>query len=166
MREQFAPGNFLELSDSEKLSRKSFDNLPSGFKLTATSDLLTTLPVVRPVDYELSYLRRERIVPKGMIKLFVLAYNFLVKGSAVRQSGLSQQQQRISLNAPPQVELTQETFAIANAFDLKSHVTTASGPVLFATQAEAYQKQQALIAENPALAGQIQVVSNFELNPN
>src|SRR6185503_11170366 len=47
VREQFAPANFLELSDSEKLSRKSFDNLPSGFKLTATADLLTTLPVVR-----------------------------------------------------------------------------------------------------------------------
>jgi hypothetical protein len=166
VREQFAPGNFLELSDSEKLSRKSFDNLPSGFKLTATSDLLTTLPVVRPVDYELSYLRRERIVPRGLIKLFVLAYDRLVKGSAVRQSGLAQQQTRVSLNAPPQVGLTQETFAVANAADLKSHVTNASGPVLFATQAEAYQHQQELIAQNPALAGQIQVVSHFELNPN
>ena len=166
VREQFAPGNFLELSDSEKLSRKSFDNLPSGFKLTATSDLLTTLPVVRPVDYELSYLRRERIVPKGIIKLFVLAYERLVKGSAVRQSGLSKQQTRISLNAPPQVGLPQETFAIANAADLKSHVTNASGPVFFATQTEAYQHQQELIAQNPALAGQIQVVSHFELNLN
>lgn len=166
VREQFAPANLLELSDDEKLSRKSFDNLPSGFKLTATSDLLTTLPVVRPVNYELSYLRRERIVPKGLIKLFVLAYNRLVKGSAVRQSGLAQQQQRISLNAPPQVGLPKEAFAVANASDLKSHVTTADGPVLFATQAEAYQQQQALIAQNPALAGQIQVVSDFELNPN
>ena len=166
VREQFAPGNFLELSDSEKLSRKSFDSLPSGFKLTATSDLQTTLPVVRPVDYELSYLRRERIVPKGLIKLFVLAYDRLVKGSAVRQSGLAQQQTRISLNAPPQVVLPREAFAIANVADLKSHVTSADGPVVFATQAEAYQQQQVLIAQNPSLAGQIQVVSGFELNPN
>lgn len=166
VREQFAPANFLELSDSEKLSRKSFDNLPSGFKLTATSDLLTMLPVVRPVDYELSYLRRERIVPKGLIELSVRAYDRLVKGSAVRQSGLAQQQTRVSLNAPPQVGLQQETFAIANAADLKSHVTNGSGPVFFATQAEAYQQQQELIAQNPALIGQIQVVSHFELNLN
>lgn len=163
-REQFAPGNFLELSDSEKLSRKSFDNLPSGFKLTATSDLLTTLPVVRPVDYELSYLRRARIVPRGLVKLFVLAYDRLVKGSAVRQSGLARQQQRVSLNAPLQVGLPQETFAVANAADLKAHVTTAGGPMLFATEAEAYQRQQELVALNPALAGQLQVVSHFELN--
>jgi hypothetical protein len=166
VREQFAPANFLELSDSEKLSRKSFDNLPSGFKLTATSDLLTTLPVVRGVDYELSYLRRELIVPKGLINLFVLAYKRLVKGSAVRQSRLAQQQTRVSLNAPPQVALPQEAFAIANTADLKSHVTNGSGPVFFSTQAEAYQQQQELLAQNPALAGQIQVVSNFELNLN
>ncbi|HKO98920.1 MAG TPA: DUF6603 domain-containing protein [Pyrinomonadaceae bacterium] len=166
VREQFAPANFLELSDSEKLSRKSFDNLPSGFKLTATADLLTTLPVVRNVDYELSYLRRERIVPRGLIKLFVLAYDRLVKGSAVRQSGLAQQQTRVSLNAPAQVGLPPEAFVIANTADLKSHVTNGSGPMLFATQAEAYQKHQDLIAQNPALAGQIQVVSHFELNPN
>jgi hypothetical protein len=166
VREQFAPANFLELSDSEKLSRKSFDNLPSGFQLIATSDLLTTLPVVRGVDYELSYLRRERIVPKGLINLFVLAYERLVKGSAVRQSRLAQQQTRVSLNAPPQVALPQEAFAIANTADLKSHVTNGSGPVFFSTQAEAYQQQQELLAQNPALAGQIQVVSNFELNLN
>lgn len=168
VREQFAPANFLELTDSEKLTRKSFDNLPSGFKLTATADLLTTLPVVRDVDYELSYLRRERIVPRGVIKFFVLAYDRLVKGSAVRQSRLAQQQTRVSLNAPLQVGLPQETFAIASAADLKLHVTNAnaSGPVFFATQAEAYQQQQELIAQNPALAGQIQVVSHFELNLN
>jgi len=166
VREQFAPANFLELSDSEKLSRKSFDKLPSGFKLSATSDLLTTLPVVRPVDYELSYLRRERIEPKGIIKLLVLAYDRLVKGSSVRQSRLAQQQTRVSLNAPLQVGLPQETFAIANVADLKSHVTNANGPLFFATQTEAYQRQQELIARNPALAGQIQVVSNFELNLN
>ena len=166
VREQFAPANFLELSDSEKLSRKSFDNLPSGFKLTATADLLTTLPVVRDVVYELSYLRRQRIGPKSLVNLVVVAYDRLVKGSAVRRSGLAQQQTRVSLNAPPQVELLQETFVIANAADLKSHVTNASGPVFFNSQAEAYQQQQELIAQNPALAGQIQVVSNFELSLN
>jgi hypothetical protein len=166
VHEQFAPANFLELSDSEKLSRKSFDNLPSGFRLTATADLLTTLPVVRDVVYELSYLRRKRTGRKSLINILGLAYDRLVKGSAVRQSDLAQQQTRVSLNAPAQVSLFKETFAIANAADLSAHVTTAGEPVLFGTQAEAYQQQQELIAQNPVLAGQLQVVSNFELNLN
>jgi hypothetical protein len=166
VREQFAPGNFTELNDSDKLSRRSFEKLPSGFRLTATSDLLTTLPVVRPVDYELSYLRRKGLEFSGLIKLAVRAYERLVQGSAVRQSSLSHRKNRKSLNAPPEVTLPAEAFAIASSADLKSHVKNESGPVLFATQAEAYQRQQELIAEDPMLGGQIQVVSHYELNPN
>jgi hypothetical protein len=166
VREQFAPGNFSELSDSEKLSRKSFEKLPSGFQLTSTSDLATTLPVVRPVDYELSYLRQKQLQFSGLFKLALTAYRKLVKSSSPRQSVLSYQQNRVSLNAPLMVALPKESFAVASSDDLRSHVMDAQGPVLFATEAEAYQRQQELIANNPALAGNIQVVSHFELNPN
>jgi len=166
IREQFAPANFSELSDSDKLSRRSFEKLSSGFKLSATSDLVVGSPVQRPVDYELSYLRRKTLVFKGLINLALLTYDRIVKGSAVRQSSLAYQQNRVSLNAPPPAVLTEETYAIANAVDLKSHVTNAQGAVFFSTQAEAYQRQKELIAENPNLGGQIQVISHFELNSN
>jgi len=166
VREQFAPGNFTELSDSDKLSRKSFEKLPSGFQLTGTSDLSTTLPVVRDVDYELSYLRRKQLEFSGLIKIVLSAYQRAVKGSAPRQSVLSFQQNRPSLNAPLTVALPEESFAIASSNDLRSHVMDAQGPVLFATQAEAYQRHQELIAQNADLAGSIQVVSHFELNLN
>ncbi|HEU4478475.1 MAG TPA: DUF6603 domain-containing protein, partial [Pyrinomonadaceae bacterium] len=166
VREQFAPGNFSELSDSDKLSRRSFEKLPSGFRLTGTSNLLTTLPVVRTVAYELSYLRKKSLILSGIFELAIHAYDRLVRSSAVRQSTLSHQQNRRSLNAPLEVELPKEGFAIASAADLKSHVKDGDGAVVFATQAEAYQRQQELIAMDPALVGQIQVVSHFELNAN
>jgi hypothetical protein len=165
VREQFAPANFTELSDSDKLSRHSFDRLPSGFKLTATLDLqVAGLPVVRDVVYELSYLKRKHLEFKGLVNLALRAYNRLVKGSAVRQSALSRQQNRVSLNAPAQVVLPPESFVIANTADLKPHGQAADGPLIFATQAEAYQRHQELLQQNPNLAGQIQVVSHFELN--
>jgi hypothetical protein len=166
IREQFAPGNFTELTDSEKLSRRSFEKLPSGFKLTATNDLLVATPVTRSVVYELSYLRRKSLVLKGLVSLAVKAYSRLVKGSSVRQSTLAHQQNRLSLNAPRQVTLPEEGFAIASTADLKSHLQNGAGAVVFATQAEAYQRQSELIAQNPSLAGSLQVVSNFELNLN
>jgi hypothetical protein len=166
VREQFAAANFSELSDSDKLSRRSFEKLPSGLKLSGTSDLFIGTPVQRPVTYELSYLRRKTLVFKGLVRLAIFAYDRLVKGSAVRQSSLALQQNRISLNAPPATVLREETYAIASAVDMKSHVTNSQGPVLFATQAEAYQRQQELLAQNPNLVGQIQVVSHFELNQN
>lgn len=166
VREQFAPGNFIELSDSDKLSRKSFEQLPSGFKLTATSDLLVPTPVSRPVRYELNYLRRKQfqLIFVGIFDLAAQTYNRLVKGSAVRQSALSFQQTRKSLNAPLEVYLPQEKFAIASMINLRSHLYDQENPLLFSTQAEAYQKHQEIISENPALTGQIQVVSHYELN--
>jgi hypothetical protein len=165
VREQFAAANFSELSDSDKLSRRSFDRLPSGFRLTPTQELnVAGLPVTRPVDYELSYLRNKVREPKGLISLALRAYNRLVKGSAVRQSMLSFQQSRPSLNAPAQVMIPHESFAVANTADLKPHETGTDGPLVFASQAEAYQRQQELIRLNPTLAGSIQVVSHYELN--
>ncbi len=166
VREQFAPGEFTELSDSDKLSRRSFEALPSGFSLSGTADLVVATPVSRPVDYELSYLRRKqgRFDFRGLVRLARRAYDRLVKGSAVRQSVLSLQQTRTSLNAPAQVALAQESFAVANVADLTSHRSGSQEAIVFATQAEAYQHHQQLLRDNPALAGRIQVVSHFELN--
>jgi hypothetical protein len=162
VREQFAPANFTELKDDEKLSRRSFDRLPSGFKLTATSDLIVGEPVVRDVTYELSYLKQKRATSGGLVGLVVTAYNRLVKGSAVRQSPIAFQQNRVSMNAPPKVQLEQESFVIASVKDLRAYMQDGNA-AMFSTQSEAYQKQQELLLEHPELEGQIQVVSHYEL---
>ena len=166
VRELFAPGNFSALSDSDKLSRHSFEKLPSGFRLSRTSDLVTAVAVQRPVDYELSYLRQKTLHFKGLVKMALTAYNRLVKGSAVRQSSLSKQQTRVSMNAPPPAELPKEAFTIASTSDLTPHLKDSNAVVFFGTQAEAYQRQKELLASDPNLLGTIQVVSHFELNLN
>jgi hypothetical protein len=165
VREQFAPAQFTELTDSQKLSRHSFEQLPSGFSLTGTSNLQIGQAVSRPVDYELSYLRRKpvRTVFKGLLTLGLRAYQLLVRGSAVRQSALAKQQVRVSMNAPPPVAVPREEFTVAGVADLKQYARTGEAVRSFSTQTEAYQYQQSLIQRDPALAGQIQVVSQFEL---
>lgn len=165
VREQFAVSQFSELSDSEKLSRRSFEQLPSGFSLTGTSNVQATLPVTRDVAYELSYLRRQplRLDFGGVILLVSRAYQRLVRGSAVRQSALAQQQVRLSMNAPGQVVLPSEQFAVASVVDLTAYVEAGVSARTFSTQTEAYQHQQELLRRNPDLEGQLQVVSHFEL---
>ena len=71
VREEFAASQFTELSDSDKLSRRSFERLPSGFTLTGTANVQATLPVTREVRYELSYLRRKplQVVFSGVVRL-------------------------------------------------------------------------------------------------
>lgn len=59
-REQFAPAQFFALSDDQKLARPSFEPLTGGFKIAASGDLLIAPPVSKSVDYELSYLRKQR----------------------------------------------------------------------------------------------------------
>ena len=166
IREEFAPAQFTELSDSDKLSRASFARLPSGFSLTGTSNLEATLPVTRDVDYELSYLRRKpvRTTFSRVVKMGRLAYDRLVRGSAVRQSVLAKQQVRVSMNAPPPVELPKEEFVVASVADLTAYAQADASVQLFSSEAEAYQYKQNLIRTDPALAGQIQVVSHFELS--
>jgi hypothetical protein len=165
VREQFAVSQFSELSDSDKLTQRSFERLPSGFALTDTSTLRAAAAVTCEVSYELSYLRRKpvRSVYKGVVKLALRAYERLVKGSAVRQSVLAKQQQRVSLNAPAPVSLPAEQFAVASVVDLTAYARSGESATLFSTEVEAYQHQQELIRRDPALAGQIQVVSHFEL---
>ncbi len=165
VREQFATSQFSNLSDSEKLSRRSFARLSSGFRLTSTSNVQATLPVTREVVYELSYLRRKpiRTTFHGVVRLATRAYQRLVKGSAVRQSVLAQQQTRASLNAPPPATLREEQFVVASVAELTAYARTGESAARFATQAEAYQHQQALLREDPTLVGHIQVVSHFEL---
>jgi len=165
-REEFAPGEFSNMSDSDKLSRRSFERLPSGFALSGTSNLVVPLPVPCDVTYELSYLHRKvaKLEFRGIVKFALRAYDRLVKGSAVRKSALSHLQTRISMNAPEQVVVSDEAFALASVSDLTLLKASDSEQVRFKTQAEAYQRQQELIRQNPALAGKVQVVSHFELN--
>ena len=56
-----------------------------------------------------------------------------------------------------------EQYTVANTADLTGYAASGETSLTFSTQAEAYQHQQSLIRRNPALAGQIQVVSDYEL---
>ena len=165
IREQFAPEQFSVLSDSEKLSRRSFEEFPSGFALTGSSKLVTTKPVVRDAEYELSYLKRKpvRTEPKGRVRQDVRLHRRFVRGSAVRQSVLAKQQVRVSMNAPPPVELPREEFVVANTSDLKAYAEAGSAARRFSTETEAHQYRQSLIRTDSTLAEQVQVVAKYEL---
>lgn len=166
VREPFAVGEFTNLSDSEKLSRPSYAEFPSGFTLSGTAAVAAGKPVTRDVIYELSYLHGKRIQRgrKFLVGLAVRTYDLLVKACAVRQSALAHQQLRVSVNAPPAPLIQPDRYAVASTADLSAHVS--SGQVaapMFASEAQAYQHMSALTHADPSLAGQLQVVSQFEL---
>jgi hypothetical protein len=160
--EQFAPANFFAMSDSNKLSRPSFERMKSGFRITGSSTLVVPETVNKSVDYELTYLRKRR-----GIRIFAGAYTFLkslfqtnLRASAVANSVLSASQKRVSINAPDPVVLKGDRYTVANTSDLKIYQDGLSA----GSFTEAAQMLDQLVRQQPSLKGKVQVVSEYELN--
>ena len=162
--EQFARANFFAMSDNEKLSSPSFELMPSGFRITASSDLHIASPVSKSVDYELTYLRKSRfsLILGGIYALAKSIFFTGTKTSAVSRSGLSFQRNRTSANAPDRVAIPAERFVIANVNNLEPHA-----PGLVAeSYTEANEMYNQLVAQHPDLKNEVQILSEFELQAN
>jgi hypothetical protein len=162
VRDQFAPANFFDLKDSEKLARPSFEQMKSGFKITGSSVMKVPAMVTKNVDYELTYLRKKRglLFFAGIYKYAKQLFQINLQASAVGKSVLSFSNKKTSSNAPEELQLKEEGFTIASTSDLKLYSTaTTSG-----SYAEAARLMQEMVSKDPLLKGKIQVVSRHELN--
>jgi hypothetical protein len=152
VREQFAPAQYFNLSDAEKLSRKSFEDYDAGVRIgggdAPNADYVVPLDVV----YELIYipLRQARVLFR-LTKAFFAAF---VRGAAVSRSAFSTIQRAPSVLATPPVTLAGEQFAVASTRDL----SVVSSEMVFASEAEAHQAMRDLVTEDPGRVRELQVV--------
>ena len=160
--EEFAPANFFDKNDSEKLSSPSFERLTSGFKVTGASSLVMPTAVNKSVEYELTYLREKRTQLFRADDYLMASHVFKAstKANAAAVSTLSYARNRISVNAPDAVAVEPPRYAVANVSDMRL-----AGPDLVAgSYTEASQKYSALIAQRPELKEQVQILAHHELN--
>jgi hypothetical protein len=160
--EEFAPANFFDKNDNEKLSSPSFERLTSGFKVTGASSLVMPTAVNKSVEYELTYLHKKRTqrTRAGKYRMAKHAFKASTKASAAAVSTLSYARNRISVNAPDTVAVAPPQYAVANVSDMRL-----AGPDLVASSyTEASQKYSALIARRPELKEQVQILAHHELN--
>ena len=121
-REQFAPANFFEMTDAQKLDRPSFEQMKSGFKITGSAQLKAPPHIAKKnVDYEFSYLGKTKKVKPDRYKYPGLFFKANTKSAATSQSSLSHQSNRVSMNAPEKVAIREEQYVIANVSDMKLH---------------------------------------------
>jgi hypothetical protein len=115
-------------------------------------------------DYCLTYLRKKRNLLEfaGSYKYAKSYFQSNLKSGAVAQSNLSYARNRVSSNAPDQVAVVDASYALANTADMKLH---GSGWVA-GSYSEAQDLYNQLIAGQPSLQGQVQIVMEHELNPN
>lgn len=162
--EQFAPANFVTLSDSAKLSRPSFEQMKSGFKLAGSSTLIVPATVSKSVDYEMTYLRKKRDLRifAGVYKYAKALFKANLRAGAIASSTLSFTNKRVSTNAPDKVQLKGDGFAVASTGDLTLH----SGSQVSGSYTEASEILDRLVSQDPSLRGKVQVVAEHELNLN
>lgn len=157
-REQFAPANFFDMKDSEKLSRPSFEMMKSGFTITGSSQLKAPAHVVKKsVDYEFAYLGK---VKKDKYKYPGRFFKAATKLTGASQAVLSHQNNRVSMNAPAKVAIKEEQYVLAHVSDMRVYDNTLTA----ASYTEALQHYNNLIIQKPELKDKIQVLAEYELN--
>jgi hypothetical protein len=160
-REEFAVGNFVTLSDSEKLSRKSFEKMKSGLRFATGEAATTGATVPKDVDYELSYVHRRRgiTIYDGIFNLFKPIFDLMTEGGAIAENSFSVSKRRPGGNGPAPVEVVGAEYQVVNVSDL----SPAGAGMVAKTQAEAIALQDEMIRDDPSLVGSIQVVADHEL---
>jgi hypothetical protein len=156
--EQFAPAQFFELSDAEKLSRPAFARYESGLLVGADDAPQTDFCRARDAQYEVIYLP-ERQPVSIFFKLFATLFNAFGLGNAAAQSPLSKQVQAPSAVAAEHVRLAEEQYAVVSTHDLTLH----AAPLIFASATAAHQAMATLVGAQPKLTGAIQVVPSTQI---
>jgi hypothetical protein len=163
VQESFAPAQFFDMSDEQKLSSASFKQFDSGVRLGDATRVHTGYAAAREVKYELKYIdsQREEAIVKDPRPFEVdpLSFNTWTLQGAISASPLSFARNRKSSLAPEAVAVTQEPFAIVHTGDLQLFDASS---VLDSEQAAAARLNQ-LLEQNPNLRGALQVVPAFEL---
>jgi hypothetical protein len=164
IKEQFAPAQFFERSDTEKLSSKSFEKYDAGVQLSETEKMDLSYAAARAVSYEVYYKDSQRNQRLNRVPRLVVpdlpSFNAWAVQGAISTSPLSHASKAKSTLAPKEVAVLQEPFLVVYA----SNLVLAFPGAEAGSQAGANFLMREMIQKDPTLEGQLQVVSAFEAN--
>jgi hypothetical protein len=158
VRDQFAPGQFQNLSDADRLSRPSFEQMTSGARIDGASLFDARYLLHRLVEYERIIIDRKGT--RRPLSRYLMAFDHftqLVAGSAVSQCAVAANVDQKPREARVRVE--GEAFTVVWAKDLTPAHAAATKP----TQAEAVSHLGKLVEKNPALAEALLIVPAGEV---
>jgi len=161
VREEFAIANFQNLSDDEKLSRKSFEQMRSGLRFSTGDSSQTGASVDKDVTYELSYVHRKRglTIRAGLVRLFGSVFSTFSGAGAVTKNKFAVSR-RIGGTPIAKVDVEEPEFHVVNGADLALYGEGLSAK----SEAEAWQLHDELVVADPSLQGRLQVMSSYELS--
>jgi len=158
----FAPAQFKDMNDAQKLSAHAFETMPSGLQLGVDdNEWATGTEVKRVVRYEVTtidtnyrrFVRRFRNFAGSLFEHFL-------KGNAAALSSLSSKRKHDLQPFADKVKFQGDTFVVARASD--NRVFTANST--FASEASALDYLQQVAANDPNLGLSLHVIPTSEVN--
>jgi len=155
--EEFAPDSFFKLSETQRLSRPSFENYNSGLDGTGSTRLESDYFREREVMYETIIIDDpDNVQPLQAMDL--LEFNAFIKNGSIAKSSLGTKIANATILQPDPIEIVGDTYQIVSTADLSAVSDITAG-----TQQEAQAAMHDLLIEQPELEGQIDIVPSFEL---
>jgi hypothetical protein len=159
--EPFAPAQFQNFSDSDKLSKPAFAPERAGVELSAAgADVRSSVMVKRIVRYEetiidSNYKRFQRRF-RGFLGVL---FNFFLQGAAVSRSELSKAARTKLQPFDEKIGVAHDTYSVAFQSNNRAFAVEA---VAFQSEASAREYMNGRIARDPGLADAIHVIPDYE----
>jgi hypothetical protein len=161
--EQFAMAQYQDMSDSDKLSRPSYQDLKGGVTIGSSDSMQSSKMTRRTINYSITIIDKEpqQPLPRGKFYPAIsgLFHPFLT-GSAAAKSPLSYQRKTQLQPFSDKIAVSQEGYAVSNTSDNKAVNASST----FTSEAMARDALNTQVAANPSLAGAVHVLPNSEVN--
>jgi hypothetical protein len=162
LQEQFAPAQYKDATDADKLSEPAYSPQDSGIELGYDDDLATGPAVTRNVRYDLTIVDTTLEPEPVRSRFFVYPsqlFEHWLAGASVARSPLSASVHGLTHPNDGTVAVTAETYAVAHQTD-NTVVSAAAGA--FTSRWAAEEHMHAVLAEDASLAGSLHVLPGFE----
>ncbi|MFD1687025.1 DUF6603 domain-containing protein [Halobellus litoreus] len=167
IREQFAPAQYFDLTDDEKLSRPGFERLPAGRRIG--NDLLAYGGESDPSLITTTTLEYETDVDDASLDVYAKPFddplglpldvaNALANSSAVAQAETRTTGQAKYDGPDQRIDVEETGYVVASSADLSREGVVIDG----ATRTEAEQALSRHVDEHPEKSGDLQVVAMHE----
>lgn len=161
--EQFAMAQFQNMSDSDKLSRPSYQDLKGGVIIGNSDSMQSSKMARRTISYDITIIDKEpqQPLPRGKYYGAIpgLFHRFL-SGSAAARSALSYQRKTQLQPFSDKISVGQEGYAVSSTTDNKP----VSAGATFSSEAMARDHMNNQVASGAVSSGAVHVLPNSEVN--
>lgn len=162
LTEQFAPAQYKAAGDAAKLSQPAYVPMDSGIEMAAAgSDYTSGTAVVRIVRYDVTIIDTKLLRSRTRFTRYPgTLFQVGLRGNAAARSALSGARVKQTHPYTGSVKVSTETFAVAQLSDNTMYHPEAAA---FTSQAYAQEYLDRVVAEDPAKAGTLHVLPQFEV---